>query len=245
MMRPSGLWPVSISGSSGHSQAWSVASKTAPRRLDATSSGHIMRKLRSSALSRKTSAYHSPSCISELPIASPGGRDVDGVLVQIGELEVLAQLPAVDVRVRPHPQVARRARRRRSPGSGRRSRRTAPPGRYERSHSSRIFRWPGSDFAFIAGTWCAFEVPSTLMPSTSFGPVQPLGDLQHDHRPARALGAAAAATDLLLELADLAVRGVERARRARRRAGRSGHPRSAGASRSPRRASSAPRRSST
>ncbi len=28
------------------------------------------------------------------------------------------------------------------------------------------------------GTWCARKVPSTCRPSTTFGPVQPLGDLR-------------------------------------------------------------------
>ena len=209
MIRPSGACPVSISGSSGHSHAWSVASKTAPSRLEATSSGHMMRKLRSSSLRRKTSAYHSPSCISALPLVWPGVGDVERVLVQVGQLQVLAQLAAVDVRVRAHAQVARRARVDdlrdraavlveqvlRAVGAQPVLEDLQVPGIGLRLHRRHLVRLRG-----------ALDLDAVDL--LRAGPA--LRRLEHDHRPARALGPLAAAAHRLLQLADLAVRGVER-----------------------------------
>ena len=48
-------------------------------------------------------------------------------------------------------------------------------GLYERSHASTIARWAGFVLRSPAGTWWARNEPSTFLPSTSFGPVQPFG----------------------------------------------------------------------
>ena len=48
-------------------------------------------------------------------------------------------------------------------------------GRYERIHSSSSRRWSGSSFTPDSGTWCARQVPWICTPSTTSGPVQPLG----------------------------------------------------------------------
>ncbi len=49
-------------------------------------------------------------------------------------------------------------------------------GRYERSHVSRMSRWSWLPLTPDSGTWCERHVPSVFWPSTSFGPVQPLGE---------------------------------------------------------------------
>ena len=46
---------------------------------------------------------------------------------------------------------------------------------YERIHDSSCARCPGSVRASAIGTWCARQVPSTGSPSTTLGPVHPLG----------------------------------------------------------------------
>ena len=89
--------------------------------------------------------------------------------------EVAQQPPAVGVRVRAHPPVARgqpvddlglrRARRRRT---ARRDGTSA-----SMSRAARDVR--GCPALSASGTWCARHVPSTGRPSTSFGPVQPFG----------------------------------------------------------------------
>ena len=57
---------------------------------------------------------------------------------------------------------------------GRRRRRARRGGR-SRSHSSSIRRCSGSSASPDSGTWWARLVPSTCLPSTTSGPVQPLG----------------------------------------------------------------------
>ena len=52
----------------------------------------------------------------------------------------------------------------------------------ESSHAPDLF-----DISPI-GTWCDRQLSSVILPSTVFGPVQPLGDSQNDHRPDRAFG---------------------------------------------------------
>jgi hypothetical protein len=99
MIRPSGEWPVSC-GSSGHSQVWSVTSKTLPRRFDATSSGQTIRKLRSFSFSVGEVAA---GRLQRRADVSTGVRDVDRVVSHLREVELLAQHAAVDVRVGAHP----------------------------------------------------------------------------------------------------------------------------------------------
>ena len=48
-------------------------------------------------------------------------------------------------------------------------------GRYERIHASSAARCSGFSASFASGTWWARKVPSIGWPSTSLGPVQPLG----------------------------------------------------------------------
>ena len=48
-------------------------------------------------------------------------------------------------------------------------------GLYDRIHSSSCFRCSGFVRTSSSGTWCARQVPSTGLPSTNFGPVQPFG----------------------------------------------------------------------
>ena len=48
-------------------------------------------------------------------------------------------------------------------------------GLYDFIQLSSMARCAGSAFTSLSGTWCARKVPSTFTPSTSFGPVQPLG----------------------------------------------------------------------
>ena len=43
--------------------------------------------------------------------------------------------------------------------------------------------WSGLAAKSVTGTWWARNVPSICWPSTTFGPVQPFGRAQHDHRP--------------------------------------------------------------
>ena len=58
---------------------------------------------------------------------------------------------------------------------GGRPRRRAPRAGSERIHSSSIRRCSAFSRALPTGTWWARNVPSTGLPSTSFGPVQPFG----------------------------------------------------------------------
>ena len=63
---------------------------------------------------------------------------------------------------------------RRAPG--RRRRRTAPRAGSCAATPRAPSRWPSSSRAFLNGTWCARQVPSTCRPSTTSGPVQPFGE---------------------------------------------------------------------
>ncbi len=80
--------------------------------------------------------------------------------------------------------------------TGRPSRSKSSSGRYERSHASSIARCSGFSRTPASGTWCARKVPSTCTPSTTRGPVQPLGvrSTMAGHRGADSSNAPAAAS---------------------------------------------------
>ena len=82
-------------------------------------------------------------------------------------------------------RVRPRAPGRRSRRAAARARRTARRAGSCASTRSSSARCASSCRAFEIGTWCERHVPSTGLPSTSFGPVQPFGDAEHDHRPRR------------------------------------------------------------
>ena len=78
------------------------------------------------------------------------------------------------------------ARSRRSPRGTCRARRTARAADSSASSPASCARCSGLSKS-ASGTWWARQVPSTGRPSTNFGPVQPFGRLEDDHRPARPL----------------------------------------------------------
>ena len=68
-----------------------------------------------------------------------------------------------------------RARAPRSPAAARRRRRTVPAGGSSASSPRAAATCSGFSAISANGTWCERQNPSVLSPSTSFGPVQPLG----------------------------------------------------------------------
>ena len=103
-----------------------------------------------------------------------------------GRSQVAQQQAAIGVRVGAHAARARRAPARRGPARARRRRRTAPRAGSSSASLRAAAGAPGCRAMSASGTWCERQKPSTFLPSTSFGPVQPFGRAQHDHRPARA-----------------------------------------------------------
>ena len=83
----------------------SVTSNSAPRRLDAVSSGPKTRKL-SAGCASMTSRRNAPSTRVASASSVPGVPNVDGVVAEVGQGEVAQEQSAVGVRVRAHPPVA-------------------------------------------------------------------------------------------------------------------------------------------
>src|ERR1017187_4859151 len=76
-------------------------------------------------------------------------------------------------------------------------------------HASRILRCSGFSRTVARGTWCARNVPSIGIPSTSFGQVHPYGRAKNNHGPDRLLLEPTAAR-LLLNCSNLGVAIVQR-----------------------------------
>ncbi len=109
MTRPSGArWSSVDRRSASHTR--SVTSNTASSRFEAVSSGPMRRKL--SGLARITSRRKAPEHARRLARGRAGQRvPPDGVVAEVGQLEVAQQQPAVGVRVRAHPPLAGRRER--------------------------------------------------------------------------------------------------------------------------------------
>ena len=127
---------------------------------------------------RRVGADHVAQELAEHPrrlARSVAGRShLDRVVAEVRQAQVAQQQAAVGVRVGAHPPLAARAPARRAPGAARRlvEQLLGPVGA-QPPRGARGAR--GSSRTSAIGTWCERQVPSTGLPSTSFGPVQPLG----------------------------------------------------------------------
>ena len=150
-----------------------MTSKTSPSRLEAVSSGPKSRKLsgfRSIDVAQERAEH--PRRLAErrrrASARRPRSRGSRAA-------EVAEQLAAVRVRVGAHPPLAARAQRARARARGGRSRRTAPRAGSCAATPRAAAGAPALSRTSASGTWCERQVPSTGLPSTSFGPVQPFG----------------------------------------------------------------------
>ena len=131
-----------------------------------------MRKL--SAFREMTSRRNPPSTrIGSLDV-EPGDGTSTRVVAEVGEHQIPQQLAAVRMRVRAHPCVALRGSAA-SSGTSRPRRRTAPPAGNCAAIPRAAHGGPALSRTSASGTWCERHVPSTGLPSTSRGPVQPFG----------------------------------------------------------------------
>ena len=173
MTRPSGARWSSLSAASAASQARSVTSNTAPRRLEAVSSGPMMRKL--SGLRRITSRRKPPSTRVASLVLGARPVDLDGVVAKVGHLQLAQQQAAVGVGVGAHPPLAlgRERGQLRAQGAALVEQLLGPVGAQPAPRAA-----PGARALCArsaSGTWWERNDPSAGSPSTSLGPVQPLG----------------------------------------------------------------------
>ncbi len=159
-------------GSRSAFQARSVVSKTALSRLEAVSSGPISRKVRGFAAITSRSSV--PSTRVGSLVCTAGDLTSTACVRKSGRRSGASNSPplacgfALILRA-PSGTVPRIA------GIGPPRSSNSSSGRYERIHSSSIARCAGLSRTSASGTWWARQVPSTGRPSTSRGPVQPLG----------------------------------------------------------------------
>ena len=187
-----------------------VTSNTASSRFDAVSSGPNRRKLRASALRRKTSRRYCRARASPRSSPPPGCGTSTANVAEVGEVEVAQELPAVRVRARAH--ALRRAR---SERADRRDRAAVvveellrPVGPHPALESGEVLR-----VLARARERHLVRAPRALDRDSVdlLGPRPALRRAQDDHRPARALARAVLAR-LALEPADLCVGLVDRRR---------------------------------
>ena len=107
MTRPSGATWSSMSSVRPTKQRFST-SKTLPRRLEFVSSGQNSRKFADSALRDVDVAQQLAELAGGLPPHDGGPLDLDGVVAEVGDVEVDQQPAAVGVRVGAHAAVALR-----------------------------------------------------------------------------------------------------------------------------------------
>ena len=126
-------------------------------------------------LSRMMSRRNLPSGRVFSATDGAGLRHLDGVVAEVRHAQRFAQQAAVGVRIGAHAAGAFGGQRFQLRQQRAVARRTVPRAC---SCAASLPAWQDAP-AFSrrrSGTWCARQKPSTLWPSTSFGPVQPLGE---------------------------------------------------------------------
>ena len=189
-----------------------VASNTASSPFDSVSSGPKMRKLRCSRSALRHRAEIGPAHAYRRCRATPGVARCTRVVAKIRHPQI-AQQHARHWRSDSRPCAVRRsARVRQAQASGGRLieqflRTVAAQPVFELLQVLRDL-WPDRSWHLMGRERCLRSAGRRPL----FGPVQPLGELQHDHRPARALAELPLYALRPLNLADLLDRRVERSR---------------------------------